>query len=87
MAAGQRSQALEFRALGIDTVEQLANLWTPMPRIMGGQTMRLKAQHLLKVSTDTAEAQRLATERPNSMAGSPSKPKTLAPPRKWRHLC
>ena len=58
-----RSQAAEFKALNIFTVEQLANLSDAMiGKFMGGGAMRLKAQTFLATAKDTAEAQRLATE-------------------------
>jgi hypothetical protein len=58
-----RSQAAEFKALNIFTVEQLANLSDALiGKFMGGGAMRLKAQTFLATAKDTAEAQRLATE-------------------------
>jgi uncharacterized coiled-coil protein SlyX len=58
-----RSQAAEFKALNIFTVEQLANLSDALiGKFMGGGAMRLKAQAFLAAAKDTAEAQRLATE-------------------------
>lgn len=57
-----RAQAQEFKALNIFTVEQLANIGdAQVQKFMGGSEMRRKAQTFLKVSADTAEAQRLAT--------------------------
>jgi hypothetical protein len=56
------SQVHEFKALNVLTVEQLAGMAdASAQRFMGGNELRRKAQAFLKVSKDTAEAQRLAT--------------------------
>ena len=57
------SQAMEFKALGIFTVEQVSTMSdAAAQRFMGGQELKRRAETFLKVSKDTAEAQRLATE-------------------------
>jgi hypothetical protein len=56
-------QAQEFKAMNVYTVEQLANMSdASAQKFMGGFELRRKAEVFLKVSKDTAEAQRLATE-------------------------
>lgn len=56
------SQVYEMKALGVFTVEQLAGMTdTNAQKFMGGHELRRKAEVFLKVSKDTAEAQRLAT--------------------------
>lgn len=55
-------QVMEFKAAGVFNVEQLAEMAdNHAQRFMGGNELRRKAQTFLKVSKDTAEAQRLAT--------------------------
>ena len=57
------SQAQEFKALNVYTVEQVAGMSdAATQRFMGGQELKRKAETFLKVSKDTAEAQRLVTE-------------------------
>ena len=57
------SQAMEFKALGIFTVEQVSTMSdAAAQRFMGGQELKRRAETFLKLSKDTAEAQRLATE-------------------------
>jgi len=55
-------QVHELKAVNVMTVEQLAGMSdTNASRFMGGYELRRKADTFLKVSKDTAEAQRLAT--------------------------
>lgn len=55
------SLAMELKAMGIMTVEQLAGISdTSALKFMGGMELRKRADAFLKVSKDTAEAQRLA---------------------------
>jgi hypothetical protein len=56
-------QAYEFKAMNIFTVEQIAGMSdASAQKFMGGYELRRKAEVFLKVSKDTAEAQRLAIE-------------------------
>jgi hypothetical protein len=56
------SQAAEFKAINIFTVEQIASMSDlAAGRFMGGNELKRKAETFLKVSKDTAEAQRLVT--------------------------
>jgi len=56
-------QAMEFKAMNIFTVEQLASMNdAAAQKFMGGYELRRKAETFLKVAKDTGEAQRLATE-------------------------
>jgi hypothetical protein len=56
------SQVHEFKAMNVFSVEQLAGMSDAnAQRFMGGNELRRKAATFLKVSKDTAEAQRLAT--------------------------
>jgi hypothetical protein len=56
------SQVMEFKALNVVTVEQLVGMSdSNAQRFLGGQELRRKADAFLRVSKDTAEAQRLAT--------------------------
>jgi hypothetical protein len=55
-------QVQEFKAMGVFNVEGLADMNDAfVQKFMGGNELRRKAQTFLKVSKDTAEAQRLAT--------------------------
>lgn len=57
------SQVAEFKAVNVQTVEQLAELADAFAgRFMGGHDLKRKAAAFLAVAKDTAEAQRLATE-------------------------